>query len=102
MTKSATRRLLQCIPDPAAGIRLAMFVKHASKLAQLRHGEAHVEADADVRLQLRIHAGQGRQRTDCGELTALPVQVVAGKDVTEEMSLQELIDRWREIEQRSL
>ena len=53
-------------------------------------------------LQLGLGARQRRQHAHRGQLTALPVEVVALEDVAEQMRLEVLVDGRCEIEQRTL
>ena len=64
--------------------------------------QAHPQAGAHVRAQLRLHARRGGQRPDRGQFAALPVEVVALEDVAEQVRLQELVDDGREVEHRVL
>ena len=68
-------------------LRVNAVGQQLGKLAQLAACQAHVHADAHVRLQLRFDAGQRGQHPDGGKLAALPVQVVALENVSEEMRL---------------
>jgi hypothetical protein len=55
-----------------------------------------------VRLQLRLdplHGCEGSHRRD---FAALPVEVVAGEVIAEQVRLQLFVDRGRELEQRAL
>jgi hypothetical protein len=51
-----------------------------------------------VRAQLGLDARRGCQRPDRGELTALPVEIVAREDVAEQVSPQISVDDRRELE----
>ena len=58
---------------------------------QLAIGHPHVSGTADVSLQLRLTALQGRDSRNGNDLAVSKGEIVAGKDVAEEMSLQVII-----------
>lgn len=68
------------------------MVQQLGQVLQLCAAKAHALAGRHVRAQLRLHAGHRRQRAHRRQFTALPVQVVALEDVTEQMRLQVLVD----------
>ncbi len=75
-------------------------LQHICQLPESALGEPDIPADADVGLQLRLHAGQCRREADGGQLAALPVGVVTFEDRAEQV-VQAVIYGRRDFEQRA-
>ena len=89
---------IQCRARTASHFGIHSRSQHLGELPQLTGREAHVHADAHVRLQLRIGPGQCREHAHGGQLAALPIEVVPLEDVAEQVGAQVLVRRRREIE----
>lgn len=70
-------------------------VKHGDEVPQLRRAEPGIHGRAEMEAQLRAKARHGGQGRDGRQFPALMVQIVAGKNVREQMLLEKGVNGGR-------
>src|SRR5690606_7920395 len=105
--RRASARCLACRPcaqdlvkNPlriARLLRIDFGFDDLDDIDELGFCEPNIQTHVEVRPQLRLEPGECCQRTDRGDFSTLIVEIVAAKDVAEEVRTQELIDDRHEL-----
>src|SRR6187549_316984 len=82
------RCLRQRLSRTLGGFRFTTVDQHLDHSSQLSNRQTDAHAGGHVRAQLWLHTGRRSQRTDGGELAALPIEIVTLEDVAKQVRLQ--------------